>query len=115
MNKERMIELATGIACRRRDRREFLLGAVGIRSDGAIVMSRNEASAVPQPDAHAEARLARKLDHGATVFVARVLGSSGELAMAKPCHSCEMRLRSRGVKKVFYTDHEGTIQSMEFD
>ena len=94
------------------DKREALIGAVGERADGAIVYSRNTAvfdsecanTNVPTPfqPAHAEWKLAKKLDTGATVYVARVR-KDGSLAMSRPCPGCERVLRSRKVMRVFYT------------
>lgn len=61
-------------------------------------------SPTPKPDrrVHAESRIARRLDVGAVVYVARML-RRGEMAMARPCSACEKALRSRGVKRVYYT------------
>lgn len=83
-------------------RRAYMLGAVGLRHDGTLVSACNLPSTHPQPAAHAEARLARKLDHDAVVYVARVL-RSGEFALARPCARCQAALESRGVRRVYYT------------
>lgn len=97
------------------DERTYLLGAIGIREDGAIVHSKNEAvfdTFTAQtgdevyrkiPHAHAEARLAKKLGFSATVYVARVAKGTRELAMARPCEICQNILRAYRVKRVFYT------------
>lgn len=95
------------------DKREALIGAIGERADGTVVSSRNSAvldtdgkdNSVPVPfqPAHAEWKLAKKLDTGAIVYVARVRKSDGTLAMSRPCPGCERVLRSRGVSKVYYT------------
>lgn len=84
------------------DPRCFRLGAVGLRSDGVIVYARNGSGSSPTPSGHAEARLARKLDAGSTVYVARIL-ADGTWAMAKPCPRCMPRLRAKRVKRVYYT------------
>ena len=84
------------------DDRNFMLGAVGIRTDGATVESPNIMTAVPTPSAHAEARVVKKLNLGSTVYVARVV-KSGDFAMARPCPTCMLALVHRGVKRVFYT------------
>lgn len=87
---------------------EYALAAVGVRRDGAVVHSSNKAVRTPGPAApriwgtHAELRLCRKLDAGATVFVARIL-RDGTWANAKPCSLCMNRLRSQRVRRVFYT------------
>ena len=52
--------------------------------------------------AHAEARLARKIDYGSVVYVARTL-KSGEIAMARPCDRCYAVLKAKGVNKIYYT------------
>ena len=87
------------------DCRRYRLGAVGIRKDGAIVVSRNIPTRYPEPSAHAESRLARKLDRGAIVYVVRIT-ASGKLTLARPCVSCIRILKSKGVKKVFYSINE---------
>ena len=95
------------------ERRQFILGAVGLRNDGVFVQSRNLASPLPAPCHHAETRLARKLTPGSTVWVARVSRRTGGWAMAKPCPNCERRLRSAGVDRVVYTiddDEYGVIE-----
>lgn len=88
------------------DGRSYLVGAIGRREDGAVVSARNGFSGDPVFEAHAEARLCRKLDAGATVWVARVT-RDGCFALAKPCPSCEERLRSKGVARVVYTTGPG--------
>lgn len=85
------------------ERRQFILGAVGVRNDGVLVESRNIASPIPAPEHHAETRLARKLTPGSEVWVARVSKRTGGWAMAKPCPNCERRLRLAGVERVVYT------------
>ena len=99
---EDMLSMAAGTALRKDDRRSFRLGAVGIRNDGALVSSTNGPSPFPCPEVHAEARLCNKLTPGSTVWVARVR-HDGSLGMARPCHTCQKRLRSAGVTKVIYT------------
>ena len=84
------------------DIRTFFLGAVGIRKDGVLVTSRNVASREVALSHHAEARLTRKLTPDSEVWVARVR-KNGEWAMARPCESCQKRLRTSGVKRVTYT------------
>lgn len=93
------------------DVREALIGAIGERTDGAIVFSRNSAvldttGNTGEPfcfaPCHAEWRLAKKLDTGSTVYVARVK-KDGTLAMARPCGDCERVLRSRKVVRVYFT------------
>jgi len=101
---EHYLELAARYAVRA-DERGYQLGAVGLRKDGAIVLARN--GPIPgEPDdslvAHAEHRLCRKLDIGATVYVARV-SKAGQWAISRPCPVCFARLRARGVRRIYYT------------
>ena len=93
------------------DVREALIGAIGERADGVVVFARNSAvldttGNTGEPfcfaPCHAEWRLAKKLDTGSTVYVARVR-KDGTLAMARPCGDCERVLRSRKVVRVYYT------------
>lgn len=82
--------------------RTYRLGAVGIRSDGAIVKASNIPNRSPEPRAHAEARLTRKLDWGSIVYVVRIR-SDGTLAMARPCKKCQSTMRLRGVQRCYYS------------
>lgn len=100
------LQLAGVIALKRADKRNFHIGAVGIRHDQVLIFARNESAMEPTPSVHAEARLARRLDHGATVYVARIKFAKTiypEYALAKPCKDCIRALRNRRVKKVYYT------------
>ena len=83
-------------------RRKAVLGVVGLRNDGTLVTSFNGPSPFPGESHHAEARVVRKLDRGSEVWVARVK-RDGSWGMAKPCPSCERRLRSSRVTRVVYT------------
>ncbi len=92
------------------DERNFLVGASGTRSDGTIVIARNGATYSSEiesyrtiPQAHAEVRLLRKLGSGGTVFVSRVSRRDGGWVMARPCDMCQVFLRSKRVKKAYYT------------
>lgn len=96
------LEATKGMA-RHGEKRQFLLGAVGLRNDGVIVTSRNVASPDPAPQHHAETRLVRKLTPSSTVWVSRVAKGTGGWAMAKPCQNCERRLKAAGVERIVYT------------
>ena len=110
MRVKDMVKVAAAFTKAGRSRRQYWLGAIGIRKDGAMVMARNEASAGPDPHVHAEARLTKKLGMDAPmVLVVRTL-KNGELAMAKPCPYCESILKSHRVKKIFYTTDDGIEQ-----
>lgn len=82
--------------------RQYRIGAVGIRRDGATVVSNNVPSRLQEPAAHAENRLCRKLDRGAIVYVVR-LRRDGGLAMARPCGNCREIMKVRGVKRCYYS------------
>lgn len=99
----RMLKLAARASRVRKDERQFCLCAVAERNDGTTVMAVNLPVADgPRPYAHAEARLSRKLDRGATVFVARTT-ATGAWANARCCEDCERALRNAYVKRVYYT------------
>lgn len=96
------LQIAAQISLKKKDLREYYVGAVGIRKDGVWVQSFNGAPDRPCWNHHAEARLIRKLDVGSTVYVGRVR-KDGSMGMAKPCASCARLLEKRGVKKVYYS------------
>lgn len=104
---KKMLITAASVAVKSQDKsidnRSFLLGAVGIRSDGVIVSSRNIAATDCAPNHHAETRLIRKLTPNSTIWVARISKKDGSWAMARPCTGCQKRLRLAGVTKVVYT------------
>lgn len=119
-----LLKLASKYAVfRTNDGRTFFIGAVGVRNDGRIVHSHNDAvldtcrrgdeslNAVRSkfviykrfPESHAESRLTKKIGFGGIVYVARVARGSGELAMSRPCECCQNILKFFRVKKVYYT------------
>lgn len=107
-------EIAGKLALSKDDARHFILGAIAVRSDGAIVKSIN--SPVPEPSrvVHAEYKVCRKIDAGAIVYVVRIKYVDGKqvFAMSRPCPDCMRILKSKKVKKVYYTigpDEFGTI------
>ena len=89
-------------------RRSFLIGAVAIRSDGVIVISKNGAVQLhgDRPvfiaNAHAEGRVLRKAGKNALLYVSRVT-RSGKIAMARPCTRCQVLIRSHETVRVYYT------------
>ena len=99
---KKMFLLAKKIAIKKKDRRKYKVGAVGIRNDGTIVQSSNVPCKVPEPTAHAEVRLARKLTKGSIVYIVRV-NSSNELCMARPCRNCLRVLIQKEVKRIYYS------------
>jgi tRNA(Arg) A34 adenosine deaminase TadA len=106
MNESRMLSEAVKIALKKKDRRAHKLGAIGIRSDGAVVTACNGPAERQLPSAHAEARLARKLSSGSTVIVARA-NSFGNWLMARPCNRCLKLLKNKFVRRVIYTIKDG--------
>lgn len=82
--------------------KNFLLGCIAQRKDGVFVRSTNSTVRVPTPSAHAESRVLRKAGYGATLWVARVI-RDGSWALAKPCIDCQILIKNRGVKRVYYT------------
>lgn len=87
----------------RDDDRAFLLGAIAIRGDGAMVRALNSPTDLPSRQVHAEYRLSRKIDYDATVYVARIRLIDGKFGMARPCKNCMKALISKRVKKIYYT------------
>ncbi len=96
-------QIAAQTANSKDDRRCFLLGAIGIRSDQVMVKALNSPSDQPMAVAHAEAKLARKLTPNSIVYIARVRLIDGQFGLAKPCANCLKVLSSRGVSKIYYT------------
>jgi hypothetical protein len=95
-------DLAAKVAVKPDDCRTYRLGCIGYRSDGAMVQSPNGPTPVPMREMHAELRVSRKLDYGATVYVVRVL-RDGSFGKAMPCAPCLKALKSKKVKKVYFT------------
>lgn len=114
MNRvKRYFRLAKEVAVRD-DCRHYRLGAVGIRSDGAIVTSCNIPSRAFVRQAHAEARLIRKLDVGSEVFIVRIL-RDGRLATARPCRQCQLIMRQRGVRRCYYSIDEKAYGTLTWE
>lgn len=96
------------------DPRNFWLGAVGVRRDGAMVCSRNGAAIHADgmfdnqviSSVHAEGRVLRKLGKGGIIYVARVSKLTKKLAMARPCGFCQAAISAMNVKKVYYSINE---------
>jgi tRNA(Arg) A34 adenosine deaminase TadA len=112
MNK--YFELAKRIALSDRTHKRCLFGAVGLRRDGKIVISKNIRNPGKNVQCHAETRLSRKLDVGSVVYVARIDRIYSNFVNAKPCVGCQMQMRARGVSKVYYTISNTEIGEMNF-
>jgi tRNA(Arg) A34 adenosine deaminase TadA len=96
-------EIAARTAVSKDDERSFMIGSIAIRGDGVMVKALNGPSRFPTRQAHSEFRLSKKIDYGATIYVARVRLVDGEFGMSKPCPSCMKALLSKRVKKIYYT------------
>ena len=96
------LKIAGEIALKGQKRRSFYVGAVAVRNDGAIVYAFNGPTRYPVKEVHAEYRISKKLDVGSIVYIARIK-ANGDFAMAKPCKTCAKALRSKGVKRAYYT------------
>lgn len=115
MNERIICDMAWRTLFKKKVRRTFHVFALGIRSDGAIVVSQNGSDAIKNPSIHAEARLANKLDCGATVYVVRCK-ADGTFGLAKPCPTCEAILRNMRVKCVYYTmNADGDFEKESYD
>ncbi len=110
----RHLKQAALVATRGSKFRHYLVGAVGVRRDGAVVQSYNAADKHKCPSGHAEARLCRKLDAESVVYVARVVRGSGKIALARPCAGCERALRLKGARRVVYSICDREYGVMEF-
>lgn len=96
-----------------KDHRVARVGCVIRRKDGAIVKARNAATHRSEndpciiatghvADRHAEARATRKADAGGIAYVARVK-RDGTYGNARPCATCRIIMRSKGIVKAYYT------------
>ncbi len=106
------IRLATEVATRRNDVRNFNIGCAIRRNDGVLISSANGPCNNRMPSAHAEARACRKATPDSIAYVVRVM-KNGKLGLAKPCVYCQIRLRASGVRTVFYSSHDGEIIRMD--
>ncbi len=101
---DQLLQMATGIALWRAETRDisFKHGAAAIRKDGKFVISYNEKAQAPTWKVHAEARICRKIDVGATVAVVRI-GDGGVWMPSKPCKNCAKCMFRKGVSRVLYS------------
>lgn len=107
MSMPKELHKAAIIACRHSvpDHRVARVGCVIHRSDGVLVAARNAAIANTSkrmPLFHAEVRALKKADVGGVAYVARVR-RDGTYGNARPCPTCQIFLRSRGIIKAYYT------------
>lgn len=108
-------EIAARTATSKNDRRAFFIGAIGIRHDGVMVKAFNSPSENKNRCIHAEYRLSKKLDYDADVYVARVRMDDYEFGMARPCVSCQKILKTKKVKKVYYTINKDKFGVINFN
>lgn len=101
-NTIKMLNAAAKMSSLKDDDRNFRIGSVAIRGDGSMVRSYNGNPKSPTPEHHSEARLCRKLDRGAIVYVARIT-RDGKWNMSKPCEDCMRSMRRAYVKRIYYT------------
>ena len=104
---KRFFRRAKKVAAKGKDCRSYRLGAVGVRRDGTIVTAKNIPNRYPEAQAHAEARLTKKLDRGSVVYVVRI-DRKNKLATARPCKTCQRIMKGRGVTRCYYSiaEHE---------
>ena len=100
MNK--YFRLAKKTALKGGGRRQHRLGAVGIRYDGALVKARNLANIHPEPHAHAEARIVKKMGRGGVIYVVRIL-RNGSYALARPCLKCQQLMINHDIRRCYYS------------
>lgn len=112
MNHKKMFAIACGMSRTKLDMRSYFIGAVALRSDDTLVSAYNGSPMLPIPEAHCEARLCRKLDRNAIVYVARTL-KNGDWAFSRPCENCIRALRRSYVKRVYYTIAPGEFGCIE--
>ena len=110
----RYLRMAARISIKGNWRRKAHIGCLAVRKDGVIVQSWNGSATDVCPTAHAEARIAKKLDFGSVVYIARVRRDNGKMAMSKPCPHCERILKNRGVSRVEYSINDNEYGVLEF-
>ena len=101
-----MFRVAAKVALSKKDKRNYCIGAVGIRKDGTIVKSCNSSNTdtkIRNPKIHAEYKLSKKLDKYSVVYVVRIRRENGNYGPAKPCANCERILRNKKVTTVYYS------------
>lgn len=110
MSPVRMLHQAAQLAFTKKGFKSYRFGALGVRTDGALVSAVNGNPPEPEPAHHCEARLLRKLTYGSVVYLCRV-SARGYWLMSRPCTACTIKLRSKGCT-VYYSispGHYGTL------
>lgn len=102
----KLLEIACKVANNSVDRtRKAFIGCCAVRSDGAVVSSRNSATLNPtgiSPRSHAERKCLSKSGYGSIMYIARIR-KDNSIGCAKPCARCLASMRSMGVVKAYYT------------
>lgn len=85
--------------------RKACIGAVGFRTDGAIVHACSGGDQLNiSPNTHAETRLLKKLDkYSPVIYVARIRRDTMEFALARPCKTCLPFIKNKRIDKIYYT------------
>jgi deoxycytidylate deaminase len=111
--------------------KNYWLGAVGIRADNALVYAKNLPVVIDdefykikyatrnpgqriksyqkQSGSHAEARCLQKMPKNSeAIYIVRISKTALakgkiEYAMARPCQTCEIAIRAKKIKKVYYS------------
>lgn len=53
--------------------------------------------------------ICRSKTNGASIFVVRI-NKKGQLRLSKPCSMCHQALKHAGIKKVYYSTNDGSIE-----
>ena len=87
---------------------KYKLGAIIFK--GGSILSRGYNYDTIHAEEHALKKLKPHQIEGADILVVRI--NTTGLAMAKPCKKCHSKLVENGIKRVFYSNNEGTIEIM---
>lgn len=123
--KQRYVDLASRVA-EQTDFKEYRHGAVLVR--GGVVLNtscnknkykawanrfrkKQKGHATVHAEIGAILGLDRSITEGTTVYVVRV-GRDGHLRNSKPCAMCEAAMQYVGVKRVIYSNSNGTLEEI---
>jgi len=109
------LEMAGKLALSNNRERNFYIASIGLRKDGAIVSAINGFDCTPNYALHSEFRLAKKLDVGSIVYVARIRLDTMNFGLARPCFSCMKALKNKGCIKVYYSVAPGEYGVIDQD
>jgi len=80
--------------------KNFFIGCIALRKDGAEVRSKNSMVKDPNINGHAEFKVLKKAGRGSILWV---LKDGKTWAIAKPCKRCQALIKNKGVTRVYYT------------